>query len=302
MKPTLLILAAGIGSRYGGLKQLDPIGPSGETIPDYSIYDALQAGFGKVIFVIRESFEKDFRDFFFDKLSRHIETGYVFQEIEPVPGGISFSRERSKPWGTAHAVLMARERISGPFAVINADDFYGRSAYAAVAGFYDGWSPAREDHYCMVGYDIANTLSEHGTVSRGICKTGEGSLLREVTERTRIERLPEGVAWRDENNKPVYIPDNTVVSMNFWGFTPAFFGQIETGFTEFLRRHGQDPKAEFYIPTLVNDLIRERKASVKILGSRDSWFGMTYREDRERVVRNIRELVTQGIYPERLWE
>ena len=301
MKPTLLILAAGIGSRYGGLKQLDQIGPSGETIIDYSVYDAIQSGFGKVIFVIRESFEKEFREAYIDRLKDKIETDCVFQEIWKIPEGFSYSKDRVKPWGTGHAVLMAAEKINTPFAVINADDFYGRSSFMAVSGFYADWSPERENDYCMVGYDLGNTLSEHGAVSRGICRADNKSFLVEVTERTRIERFPDGIAYTDEKDHRVYIPENTIVSMNFWGFTPSFFHHLESGFLHFMKESAENPKAELYIPKVVNDLIGSGKCTLKVLESRDRWFGMTYREDREMVMARIRELIDQQIYPGNLW-
>ena len=302
MKPTLLILAAGIGSRYGGLKQLDRLGPSGETIIDYSIYDAIRAGFGKIVFVIRESIEKEFREVYVDRLKDKIETDCVFQEIWKVPEGVNFSKERQKPWGTGHAVLMAAELIDTPFAVINADDFYGRSSFQAICDYYADWTPGQEDEYCMVGYDIGNTLSEHGAVSRGVCLADKDSYLVGVTERTKIERSPEGIAYRDENDIPVFIPENTIVSMNFWGFTPSFFGYLKTGFFEFMGKNAGNPKAEFYIPSVVNDLIGSGKCTLKVLESREKWFGITYREDRELVVAKIRELVDRSIYPGNLWE
>jgi UTP-glucose-1-phosphate uridylyltransferase len=302
MKPTLLILAAGIGSRYGGLKQLDRLGPSGETIIDYSIYDAIQSGFGKVIFVIRESIETEFREAYIDRLKDKINMDYVFQEIWKVPEGISFSKDRQKPWGTGHAVLMAAEKINTPFAVINADDFYGRSAFQAVSGFYADWTPERETDYCMVGYEIGNTLSEHGAVSRGVCKADENSYLVEVTERTKIERTPDGIAYKDENDIPVIIPENTIVSMNFWGFTPSYFTHLASGFREFINKNADLPKAEFYIPSVVNDLVKSGKCTLKVLDCREKWFGMTYREDREMVVAKIRQLVDRQIYPGNLWE
>ena len=302
MKPTLLILAAGIGSRYGGLKQLDRLGPSGETIIDYSVYDAIHSGFGKVVFVIRENIEKEFREAYFDHLKDKIEMDYVFQEIRKVPDGISYARDRQKPWGTGHAVLMASGMINTPFAVINADDFYGRGAFQAIADYYKSWSPDRKNDYCMVGYDIENTLSEHGAVSRGICKADERSFLLEVTERTKIERTPYGIAYKDENDLPEIIPEKTIVSMNFWGFTPSFFHFLEMGFREFMNNNGENPKAEFYIPSVVNELVRSGMTTVKLLDCREKWFGITYREDREMVVAKIQELVDQQLYPGNLWE
>jgi UTP-glucose-1-phosphate uridylyltransferase len=302
MKPTLLILAAGIGSRYGGLKQLDRLGPSGETIIDYSVYDAIRSGFGKVVFVIRENIKKEFREAYIDRLKDKIRIDTVFQEIRKVPEGISYAQDRQKPWGTGHAVLMAAGKIDTPFAVINADDFYGRNAFMAIADYYKNWSSDIENDYCMVGYDIENTLSEYGAVSRGVCKADRNSFLLEVTERTKIERTPFGIAFKDENDLPVIIPEKTVVSMNFWGFTPSCFRYLENGFREFMNKNGDNPKAEFYIPSLINELIHSGKATVKVLDCREKWFGMTYREDREQVMAKLQELVDQHIYPGNLWE
>lgn len=302
MKPTLLILAAGIGSRYGSLKQLDRIGPSGETIIDYSIYDAIRAGFGKVVFVIKENIAKEFSEVFVEKLNGKIEVETAFQEIHKVPEGIQYSEERQKPWGTGHAVLMAAEKIHEPFAVINADDFYGRGAYQSLADFYKEWTPQKGNTYCMVGYELGKTLSEHGSVSRGVCKADGCAFLLEVTERTKIERNPAGIEYLDETGKSFYLDKRTTVSMNFWGFTPSFFNFLETGFLEFLKNNVNSPKAEFYIPGLVNDLLKRKEASVRILPCSDQWFGMTYREDRELVVSKIGELVKAGIYPVDLWK
>ncbi len=301
MKPTLLILAAGIGSRYGGLKQLDKIGPSGETIIDYSIYDAIRAGFGKVIFIIKESIEDDFKETFVEKLQDKIAIDYVFQETWMVPEGILVPDERQKPWGTGHAVMMADGKIDGPFAVINADDFYGRGAYRTLADYYKGWTPDRENDYCMVGYHVANTLSEFGSVSRGVCSGDVSFFLVDVVERTHIERGVSGIAYKDEQGNLVNLPGETIVSMNFWGFTPSFFSHLNKGFGEFILKNAENLKAEFYIPSMVNDLINSNQASVKILDCPDKWFGMTYKEDRETVVRSIRELIKQGVYPENLW-
>jgi len=302
MKPTLLILAAGIGSRYGSLKQLDRIGPSGETIIDYSIYDAIRAGFGKVVFVIKENIAKEFSEVFVEKLNGKIEVETVFQEIHKVPEGIQYSEERQKPWGTGHAVLMAAEKIHEPFAVINADDFYGRGAYQSLADFYKEWTPQKGNTYCMVGYELGKTLSEHGSVSRGVCKADGCAFLLEVTERTKIERDTKGIAYLNETGNSFYLDERTTVSMNFWGFTPSFFNQLEAGFLEFIKTNANSPKAEFYIPGVVNDLLKRKEASVRILPCSDQWFGMTYREDRELVVSRIRELVKAGIYPVDLWK
>lgn len=302
MQPTLVILAAGIGSRYGGLKQLDQIGPGGETIVDYSIYDAMLAGFKKVIFVIKEGIEKDFTRMFIDKLSPVLPVGYVLQEIWKVPEGIRIPPGREKPWGTGHAVLMAQEMIDGPFAVINSDDFYGRGAYEALVSYYKDWQPFQEINLAMVGYQIGNTLSDFGSVSRGVCRLNEASQLAEVVERTQIEKDAQGIFYLDDRRNKVYLPDGTVVSMNFWGFTPAFFQALKTGFEEFIKKYSSDTKVEYYIPFAVNHLIQSGKASVTVLRCSEKWFGMTYQEDRPVVIENIRRLIKNGVYPEKLWK
>jgi dTDP-glucose pyrophosphorylase len=301
MKPTLLILAAGMGSRYGGLKQLDQVGPSGETIIDYSIYDAIRAGFGKVIFIIKEAIEDDFKEVFVERLKDKINIDYVFQETWMVPEGTVIPDNRSKPWGTGHAVMMADGKISGPFAVINADDFYGRGAFETLANYYRDWTPDKAGDYCMVGYLITNTLSEYGAVSRGVCQPDENSFLVDVVERTSIERGAAGIAFKDDQGQQVAVADDTFVSMNFWGFTPSLFNYLNKGFESFISRNAENLKAEFYIPSVVNDLIKSHQATVKILHSNDKWFGMTYKEDRETVVKSIRELIRNGVYPENLW-
>jgi UTP-glucose-1-phosphate uridylyltransferase len=302
LKPTLLILAAGIGSRYGGLKQLDALGPSGETIIDYSIYDAIRAGFGKVVFVIGKNIETEFKEVFARKLQSRIEMDYVLQEIEHIPPGFIVPEERQKPWGTGHAILMASGKITEPFAVINADDFYGRNAFLELKDYYKKWKQDDKNDWCMVGYKIGNTLSEYGTVSRGVCKTDKAYFLVDIVERTKIERTAEGIVCKNEGETIGKIPEETLVSMNFWGFTPSIFHYLELGFTEFLTRHPGDLKAEFYIPSVVNDLIGKKEASVKLLECKDKWFGVTYREDREQVVNQLNQLVSMGIYPPALWK
>lgn len=302
MKPALLILAAGVGSRYGGLKQLDRIGPNGETLLDYSIYDAVQSGFGKVVFIIKESLEADFKELFINRLRDFIEVDYVFQEIWMVPEGLLVPDERQKPWGTGHAVLMAEDRIDRPFAVINADDFYGRKAYQALADYYKGWTPVRKNDYCMVGYRLDKTLSEFGSVSRGVCKLNLNNELVDVVERTSIERTPAGIVYKDSKEGTVELPPDSIVSMNCWGFTPSFFGYLKSGFENFIGKNYENPKAEFYIPTMVNDLIKSSEAGVKVLSCDEQWFGMTYQEDRTFVADSLRELIHKGVYPQKLWE
>jgi len=300
MKPTLLILAAGIGSRYGGVKQMDKIGPSGESIIDYSVYDALQAGFGKVVFVLHPNIIDDFQSIYEPRLSGKIETAYVLQELNNIPPGVSFHPERVKPWGTGHAVLVAKEEVHTPFAVINADDFYGREAFRVLGKFLSE-QKVDETHYAMVGYQLANTLSENGSVSRGICQVTDG-LLADVVERTKIYRNTEGTIVFEDNGNTVPVDGKSLVSMNFWGFTPKYFEQSEAFFVDFIRQNARQLKAEFYIPFVVNQLIKQKKADVRVLESHDQWFGVTYREDKPVTIARIRALIKNGVYPENLWK
>jgi len=299
-KPTLLILAAGIGSRYGGLKQLDKVGPAGEAIIDYSIYDAIQAGFGKVVFVIRQSIEADFKEFIGTKLDGKIQVEYAFQEVDNLPKGIAKNPNRQKPWGTGHAVLMAAHLIKENFAVINADDFYGRDAYLTIAEYFKEMDINSNDN-CMVGYQLKNTLSDHGYVSRGQCTSDENNFLIDVVERIHIEKTDQGILFEDENKNQIKLDENTLVSMNFWGFTPQFFTQLEHRFVKFIEKNINEPKVEFFIPTVVNEMIEEEIGKTKVLESDASWFGVTYQEDRPIVVESIRELIRAGKYPEKLW-
>ncbi len=301
MKPTLFVLAAGMGSRYGGLKQLDGLGPNGETIMDYSIYDAIRAGFGKVVFVIRSSFEQDFKTVVINKFKDLIETDIVFQEISKVPEGSTYIAEREKPWGTNHAVLMGKEAIHEPFAVINADDFYGKESFAVLADFLRSVE-GKQNEYCMVGYRVGNTLSESGAVSRGVCVVDENDYLQNVVERTHIEEKGGTISFKDENGEDIALHPNTPVSMNMWGFTPDYFNYSEEYFKEFLAENGQKLKSEFYIPLAVNNLIVQGKASCKVLDTPAKWFGVTYAEDRPQVVLKINELIRKGVYPEKLYK
>ncbi|MEI6752327.1 MAG: sugar phosphate nucleotidyltransferase [Paludibacter sp.] len=301
MKPTLFVLAAGMGSRYGGLKQLDGLGPNGETIMDYSIYDAIKAGFGKIVFVIRPSFEKDFKEVVIDKYKKLIETDFVFQEITNVPEGFTYNPEREKPWGTNHAVLMGKDAIKEPFAVINADDFYGQESFAVLAEFLRAVE-GKKNEYCMVGYRVGNTLSDSGAVSRGVCVVDENQLLMNVVERTHIEEKGGTIIYLDEKGEEVSLASNTPVSMNMWGFTPDYFDYSMDYFKEFLNENGQKLKSEFYIPLAVNNLIVEKKVTCKVLDTPSKWFGVTYAEDRPQVVLKINELVRKGVYPERLYK
>lgn len=300
MKPTLFVLAAGMGSRYGGLKQLDGVGPSGETIMDYSIYDALHAGFGKLVFVIRSSFEKDFREKIVKKYEKKLPVELVFQELDKLPEGFHLPPDRVKPWGTNHAVMMGKEVIHEPFAVINADDFYGRESFKVIGDYLSTLSDSTK-HYCMVGYRVGNTLSESGTVARGVCETnGEGNLIG-VVERTQVMRVDGKVCYKDENDRWVAIDDNTPVSMNMWGFTPDYFRYSDDYFVTFLKEHAGNIKAEYFIPLLVNYLTVKGTATVKVLDTPSKWFGVTYADDRPGVVAKLRELVDKGVYPSPLW-
>ena len=300
MKPTLLVLAAGLGSRYGGLKQLDGLGPNGETIMDYSIYDAVKAGFGKVVFVIRKSFENEFREKVAKKYEHLIPIEIVFQELDDLPEGFELNPERVKPWGTNHALLMGKKVINDPFAVINADDFYGRNSYKVICDFLSQLEKSK-DKYCMVGYNVGNTLSESGTVARGVCETNPDKNLTGIVERTQIKRIDGTVQYKDENDEWVSIPDDKPVSMNMFGFTPDYFEYSEDFFVRFLKEKAQDLKAEFFIPTLVNELITNDKVTLKVLDTTSQWFGVTYQEDREWVVGKFKELVDKGEYPSPLF-
>ena len=299
MKPTLFVLAAGMGSRYGGLKQIDGLGPSGETIMDYSVYDALRAGFGKVVFVIRKDFEEAFRKAVISKYADKVPCEVCFQSVDSVPEGCTYNPERTKPWGTNHAVLMAKDLIKEPFAVINADDFYGRESFQVLADYLKSVE-GTTGKYCMVGYRVANTLSENGSVSRGVCATDENGYLTDVVERTKIEKVGDKIIYT-EDGVDTEISPNSPVSMNMWGFTPEYFEYVEKAFVEFLHARGQELKSEFYIPTLVNDMIRSGEATCKVLDTTSKWFGVTYAEDRPQVVMKINNLVKEGVYPEKLF-
>lgn len=301
MKPTLFVLAAGMGSRYGGLKQLDGLGPNGETIMDYSIFDAIRGGFGKIVFVIRKDFEEDFRKKIISKYENHIPVEVVFQSIDKLPEGFTCPAERVKPWGTNHAVLMGKEVIREPFAVINADDFYGRDSFSVIGKFLSELPEGAKNTYCMVGFRVGNTLSESGTVARGICSTDENRHLTTVVERTEIMRINGVVSYKDENGEWVGIEDNTPVSMNMWGFTPDYFNYSEEYFIDFLKENIDKPKAEYYIPLMVNKLINDGTATVEVLDTTSRWFGVTYAADRQGVVDKLQALADSGEYPSKLF-
>ncbi|MFR9166502.1 MAG: nucleotidyltransferase [Dysgonomonas sp.] len=301
MKPTLLILAAGMGSRYGGLKQLDGLGPDGETIMDYSIYDALRAGFGKVVFVIRKSFEKDFREKVISKYEKHIPVYTVYQETDNLPSGFVLKEDRIKPWGTNHAVMMGKEVIKEPFAVINADDFYGRESYRILADFLQTMQN-KKNHYCMVGYRLCNTLSESGSVSRGVCSVDGKHYLKSIIERTCIERIDGVIKYKEQEDYWYDLPENTPVSMNMWGLTPDYFEYSDEYFKKFLDLNLDNPKAEFFIPLMIDHLINTKTSDVKVLDTPSKWFGVTYPEDRQSVMAKIQDLISQGEYPPSLWK
>ena len=300
MQPTLLILAAGMGSRYGGLKQLDPMGPNGETVLDYSVYDAIRAGFAKVVFVIRRDFAETFKSTVGEKFANSIEVSYAYQELSDLPEGYSVPAGREKPWGTAHAVRAARNEIDTPFAVINADDFYGQDAYKQLAAYFSKHSKEPELRTCMVGYRLENTLSKHGSVNRGLCAVING-YLQSVEEHSVIARGDDGVI-RGSNltDQRVTLGAEDIVSMNFWGFSPALFPSLEAHFVEFLRLQGDQPKSECYIPTVIDELIRGEQTECAVIETSGSWFGVTYPDDKPFVQESIQALITSGNYPEQL--
>ncbi len=299
MKPTLVVLAAGMGSRYGALKQMDPFGPNGETIIDYSIYDAIKAGFGKVVFIVRESFLGAFKEVFDDKFGDKIEVAYVTQEIDKIPEGIEINPERAKPWGTAHAVMMAAEETEGPFAVINADDYYGVDAYQTLADFFK--TDVSKEHFAVVGYKLVNTLSDHGTVNRGVCYSDDDGFLEEVVECINIKRKENNeIAYPDGDGESL-LTEETLVSMNLWAFDARFFDNAERMFIEFLEERGMELKSEFFIPLVVDQLIQEGRIKTTTLQSNANWFGVTYQEDKPVVIAKLNKLIDDGVYPKNLW-
>jgi len=296
MKPTLLVLAAGMGSRYGGLKQMDGVGPNGEIIMDYSIQDAIHAGFGKVVFVIRHSFADAFKQHInADHFGNRIAVEYVYQELDMLPAGFRVPEEREKPWGTNHAILMAKDVIREPFAVINADDFYGRDAFVVMADYLRGLDGKKGD-YCMVGYRLENTLSENGTVSRGVCETDAQGFLIGMTERTSIGRTANGIEYKEVDGTMHPLPADATVSMNLFGFTPDYFVESEKLFVDFLKEHGGELKSEYYIPFAVNTFIHSGYATMRVLKTTAQWFGVTYKEDRPMVVDRLKKLHDAGVY------
>lgn len=303
MKPILLVLAAGMGSRYGCLKQMDPMGPNGETILDYSVYDAIRAGFGRVVFIIRKDFANDFKASVGDKFADKIDVDYVYQDLNDLPEGFSVPEGRIKPWGTTHAILAARNVIDTPFTVINADDFYGADSFQQITKYFNVTAKATDgiEHYCMVGYKLENTLSDYGNVNRGIC-SNENVFLKDVEEYLNIEVEADGVC-RGENlaGDRVELSVDSIASMNYWGFPPSIMKNLENNFIKFLKEHGTEMKSECYIPSDVNIMLKAGKADCNILETSSSWFGVTYPQDKDMCVANITKLIEQGEYPTSLW-
>lgn len=300
-KPILVIMAAGMGSRYGGLKQIDPIDDQGHIIMDFSIYDAMAAGFEKVVFIIKRANEQAFKESIGNRVSRKIQVEYVYQELDKIPQGFDVPEGREKPFGTGHAILCCRDMLDGPFVVINADDYYGKHAYQAVYDYLMEHQDDEKYRYAMVGYALKNTLTEHGHVARGICRTNDQGFLEEIVERTHIEKRGDGAAYTEDEGKSwTEVSADSIVSMNMWGFSRSILQELETGFVNFLQNElpNNPLKAEYYLPMAVGELLQEGKASVRVLTSRDKWHGVTYKEDKKMVVEAIAELKKQGLYPE----
>jgi hypothetical protein len=302
-EPTLVIMAAGMGSRYGGLKQIDPVDDKGHLIIDFSIYDAIKAGFKKIVFIITREIEQDFKEIIGDRISLHAQVEYVYQDLNTLPQGYSVSPGRVKPWGTAHAILCCAKAVDGPFAVINADDYYGNHAFQLI---YEALCRQRDDEkyrYSMVGYVLENTLTENGHVARGVCAMDEHGFLTDICERTRIEKKNDGAAYTEDGSTWVAIPSNSIVSMNLWGFTPSILSELKARFPVFLDQAIAENslKSEYFLPTVVGELLAEKKASVKVMCSQNRWYGVTYRPDHETVVAAMKRFKEEGLYPEKLW-
>lgn len=300
-KVTIVVMAAGIGSRYGGIKQLDAIGTSAETIIDYSLYDALRAGFTKVVFIIRREIERPFREKIGKRIEKRVETDYVFQELDNIPQGFTVPPNRNKPWGTGHAVMLCKDRIREPFGVINADDYYGAKSFKILADFLKKSARKKEESYLLVGYLLKNTLSSHGAVSRALCLATPEGYLREIDERLKVQKFGTIIKYALDEKNWVEVSPETPVSMNMWGFLPSLFGELEVKFSRFLEENIANNRAEFLIPEVVSQMVREKKVRVKILFTPERWFGISYREDKLFVEKAIRELSSRGIYPKKLW-
>lgn len=301
-KTTLLVMAAGMGSRYGGLKQIDPVGPNKEIITDYSVFDAIKCGFSKVVFIIKKENEAVFREIIGNKIEKIVDVDYAFQSVDDIPGGNIYGRE--KPWGTGHAVMCAEKFVNTPFAVINSDDFYGRSAFSGLQDFLSGVKDAENEKYnfAMMGFILENTLTDNGSVARGICEVSENGFLKEINERTKIMRKDGKTKYEDENGSWITIPEGSTVSMNTWGFTPKIFEELKAGFPKFLVENKDNIlKAEYFLPSVVDNLIKTGKADVKVLKCNEKWHGVTYKEDKQTVVDSIKEMIETGKYPHKLW-
>lgn len=304
MDKTLVILAAGMGSRYGGLKQIDPVGPDNSIIIDYSVYDALKSGFNKVVFIIKKENEQLFREVIGDKVSKHIKVEYVFQSLDKLPEGFTVPEERVKPWGTAHAVYCCKGVVNEPFAVINSDDFYGRGAYQSVANWIESTDFSGDKYkFAMAGYLLKNTLTDNGAVSRGVCEVDENNQLLDVIERTKIQRVDGKISYTEDGESWNELPEEAYASMNFWCYPPEFIEEIEKYLVKFLENEvpANPLKSEFFLPFLVRDLLNEKKCTVDVLETKDRWFGVTYKEDKPDVVKSVQDLVDSGVYPEKLW-
>lgn len=304
IRPTLVVMAAGMGSRYGGLKQIDPVGPSGEIIIDYSIHDSLKAGFGKVVFIITKEIEKTFRERIGYRIEKLVDTEYVFQSVEDVPAGFEVPQDRKKPWGTGHAVMSCRNVVNTTFAVINADDFYGQTAFQILYNFLSKVDCQSDIYqYSMVGFQLENTLTDHGHVARGVCTVDADSYLQGIRERTKIQKFDDSAKYTEDGEIWVEIPEGSTVSMNTQGFAPSIFKELDAKFLHFLETNKDNIlKAEYFLPTVVDDLILEKKACVKVLPSHERWYGVTYQQDKPIVKQAINDLILKGIYPEKLWE
>ena len=304
-KPALVVMAAGMGSRYGGLKQIDPVDEYGNIIMDFSIFDAKEAGFEKVVFIIKKAIEKEFKENVGKRMERRVQVEYVYQELDKVPEGFEVPEERVKPWGTGHAILCCKDVVNEPFAVINADDYYGKQAFQEIYNQLTSQGDDERYQYAMVGYELVNTMTDHGHVARGVCATDDQGRLVDIHERTRIEKRGDHGAYTEDDGATwVTLPGDTVVSMNLWGFTPSILEELDRRFASFLDREvpSNPLKCEYFLPFVVDELLKEDKAQVKVLKSKDRWYGVTYKEDKETVVQGIRRMKEQGLYPEKLWE
>lgn len=300
MKPTLVVMAAGVGSRYGGLKQIEPVGPAGEIMLDYSVFDAIRAGFGKVVFIIRHDIENDFKAAIGAHFEGNIQVDYAFQELANLPEGFAVPPDRTKPWGTGHAIMRCKTLVKEPFAVINADDFYGAESYEVIARYLQDL-PTHANTYAMVGFQLVNTLSAHGSVTRGICDVDAHHMLKSVVERFKIEKTADGARYENERSQWVKLQGHEIASMNMFGFTPTLFGFLDEKFAVFLKNAAGKPKAEFLIPAIADELIHERKITMRVLETPEKWFGVTYKEDKPFVAAGIRQLIETGVYPKKLW-